>query len=313
MLRTFAVNALLIVATTLVAPAPVWAQGPLFSPEPTASALAGDDDLRDFVLFAGGTVEFRLPLAWKTAEVPQGRQVRLELWPEASRRHMVRGAQSPLVDGAWLTFHYRDQRHDATALRQMLVRQIEQTLGEPQDAAMIESIEHGPFRGVRQAFVQDDAQGFHLLIATEPGILELHFVAPRSAHAERMVEIDALLASMKLVSPVVPQQQVVPQLADAEQVVGLWKSLRGSMRLTGQGQVVVRFDRTGVFPIDERGHKVYDRGVTRLAGQYTAQDDLILITWGDGSRLNYRWTIDKGELLLTDHLGRVSQMNRILE
>ena len=55
------------------------------------------------------------------------------------------------------------------------------------------------------------------------------------------------------------------------------------------------------------------RKIVRLTGRFRARDDLILIFWDDGSKLNYQWRLHNGDFLLTDHTGQASQRQRFLD
>ncbi len=70
----------------------------------------------------------------------------------------------------------------------------------------------------------------------------------------------------------------------------------------------MQFDRRGSFEPGPDGTLRYDRPLVKLRGTAVAQDDLLLVTWSDGSRTNYRWRLYQGDLLLTDHLGRTSRL-----
>ena len=85
------------------------------------------------------------------------------------------------------------------------------------------------------------------------------------------------------------------------------------MKLDGLGHILIKFDRPQVTPIDRIGSDQVPRRVVRLTGRYRARDDLILISWDDGSKLNYRWRLHNGDLLLTDNTGQVSQLRRLAD
>lgn len=74
---------------------------------------------------------------------------------------------------------------------------------------------------------------------------------------------------------------------------------------------MIRFDRRGNYAIDKQGTPVFDSNLKTLAGRYRAENDLLLVTWADGSRTNYRWRRQGPNLFLTDHTGRTSQLRRI--
>ena len=96
-------------------------------------------------------------------------------------------------------------------------------------------------------------------------------------------------------------------------IFGNWKALHSRLQLHDDGRVVIRFDRKGNYALDERGTPTFDSNLTMLTGRYRAQDDLLLVTWSDGNRTNYRWKRQGADLFLTDHTGRTSQLRRIYQ
>ena len=50
-----------------------------------------------------------------------------------------------------------------------------------------------------------------------------------------------------------------------------------------------------------------------LAGRFRAKNDLLHVVWDDGSKLNFRWKLSGSALLLTDHEGQISQLQRLYE
>ena len=117
------------------------------------------------------------------------------------------------------------------------------------------------------------------------------------------------MAGIRTPRPIAELQEV----ASAEPILGSWKSYRARLRLDGSGQIHLNFDRHRVQTIDRLGSQQTPKRIARLAGTYQARDDLLLITWDDGSKLNYRWRIHRGELLLTDHTGQMSRLKRLLD
>ena len=122
-----------------------------------------------------------------------------------------------------------------------------------------------------------------------------------------------------------PQTQTIdrtklpPELSDATPILGLWKSSRSLVHLGQDGAIRIVADEpfereanAGDSPnLHEKSKEGMARHETPLVGHFTARDDLMFTTWGDGSKLNYRWRMHMGDLLLTDSQGRTSKLFRI--
>ena len=79
---------------------------------------------------------------------------------------------------------------------------------------------------------------------------------------------------------------------------------------TAGGQVQLTYDQP-------RPHQLTGTNLVRparvLRGTYSANGDILQIAWTDSSLLNLRWRTEDGALLLTDHVGRISQLARLYE
>ena len=267
---------------------------------------------RDVVQFAAGAIEFEVPHRWVVTEVNAGREVRLFITPGELPADWPGG-----FVGAWITYHVRNATETPPPeLDRWLQRRVVRSCGgrgrvRPEEAITV----HG-LPAVRQAFLLGQGaaaqHGFHLAVRPEWGVVDLHIRLPRSRLEAAHAELEHMVAGLKLQAPEIAPTSFQPVARDAAEAVGAWKALRGRLLLAGDGRVEVRYDGPRMRRLDfESGELITPR--QRLTGRFGADGDLLQITWDDGSRLNYRWRLDRGELLLTDHQGRVSQLRRLLE
>ena len=75
----------------------------------------------------------------------------------------------------------------------------------------------------------------------------------------------------------------------------------------------LQFDRPRLRFIDHQQVEDPVRRESELTGTFLAQEGLLLVTWDDGSKLNYRWRLLGHDLLLTDHQGRISHLRRLIQ
>jgi len=272
---------------------------------------AGAED-RDVVHFAGGVARLTVCEQWVTSEVPQGRSVLLVLSPAP----LPAGSTRP-AEGVWLTFHAQPAAAELShaKLTQRLAARIRLTAG---DGARLHEVRHihlGDWQGLRQSFTLPAAgrQGFHLLVPSEHGLLEWQAVFSSDRPAAKLKEIETILSSLTLHRPAEQPAPAGSTSASAALAFGAWKALRSRLRLDAAGGITIQFDRPGNYVIGGQGQVRFDDRTVRLIGRYQARDDLLLVTWNDGSRTNYRWRVSGGELFLTDHTGRVCQLRRIFE
>ena len=277
---------------------------------------------RDVVTIAGGAVAFRLPAGWFATEVPHRREVRVLLTSDKPRRR-----KSRLVDGIWLTYHVVPRQQTAeviTELNAMAVKRLG-TISKTAPSVLhnfTANIDNWPSviteLGDANAKL-DDAQrhltsnGQHVLIRTNWGFVEFYAIAPSELISQRQASWKFVLDSLRL-SPLPPLPVAkTPDVVSASPILGSWKSYRARLHLNGQGEIAINFDRPRIASIEINGSNESSRKIVRLSGRFRARDDLILITWDDGSKLNYRWRLHNGELLLTDHTGQVSQLRRLVD
>ena len=95
----------------------------------------------------------------------------------------------------------------------------------------------------------------------------------------------------------------------AQPIMGAWKALQSRLRLRRDGTVTIITDRPFTFASDGDDRVQGNE----IKGNYVAHNDLIMITWDDRSKLNFRWRMHGDKLLLTDHEGKTTQLRRILE
>ncbi len=267
---------------------------------------AGASDL-DVVQFAGGAIEFRVPAGWQTHEVPVGRELRIWL-----TEHDIPEGQRP-QDGVWMTFHWRGREVDLVELETWLEFRIDHLDPKRTHAGELEHRRIGQFPALVREVDHAGRRTWILLAAMNTGIFELTATADLKNFQRQRTAAEAVLAGIKLSSPQIRPANVRPTVQAAAPVVGLWKGLQASVWLGGDGRVVMEFDRRNNFRLDESGNVDYGRKITRLTGRYEAREDVLFVSWDDGSRVNFRWQVHDGQLLLTDHNGRVSQLDRLVE
>lgn len=266
------------------------------------------------LVFAAGAVELKLPEGWFVYEAPTGREVRVVLSPEP----LDRPGEMP-SDGMWFAFHPRPPRGGAAVdLEQVLAERLRLATDNRAQAAPPETLTLDRRRALRRRFDMAPGpaaaplqRGFHLLIDTEWGLCEVHGVAPSAQYERRSSQFQRVIDSVRLARPRPKQQVVADHLHDAAPIIGAWKALASRLRLHGDGRIEIVLDNPQ--RADNRSDTRRPPRPRRLVGRFTAEQDLLRVTWSDGSLLNFRWRLQGNDLLLTDHEGRVSQLSRLLE
>ncbi|MEM8866119.1 MAG: hypothetical protein AAGF31_11300 [Planctomycetota bacterium] len=272
---------------------------------------------------AGGAVELAYDSDLVASELPRGRQILLVL-----SRHSPPQSVAELSDGVWIGLS-GVQRPNSPALAKLLVTGLSRDLPKAElEGRAVETALAG-FPGMRQQFAVPgrkplfappgdsaepaigDLQGWRQLVETDWCTVEIHFVAPEAEYDLREQQVELMLAGMQLSRPRQPVVEVEPDLLDAEPIVGRWKSARGLLELFGDGKITLAFDREKNYELSKRGIVDYESPVHTLAGEYSAEGDLLRIRWADGSLLNMRWRLAGGELLITDHHGRTKRLQRL--
>ncbi|MDH3719012.1 MAG: hypothetical protein OES79_12915 [Planctomycetota bacterium] len=262
---------------------------------------------QDEVSLAGGAIRFAVPQGWHVSEVPTGREMRVWVTPEP----LVEGRSGS--DGIWITFHWRGRAPDDGELRAWLSGRIKGLLAQRSQDQRLRTAEIAGYAGLALSSANQRAKVEHFVVGLETGIFELAVSAPPSKFASRRQVAAQLLERLQLQVPRLPLPDADRRIATAANAIGLWKSLRGQLRLGDDQRVELRFDGRHGYPLDETGVLRYGQPARSIQGSYQAEDDMLLVAWDDGSRTNYRWAVEDGQLLLTDHHGRVSQLNRLLE
>ena len=276
----------------------------------------------DVVLFAAGTVEIRPPSGWRVFEAPYQREMRVVLLPGSQPQKKYdafqRGDRMP-DDGIWLTFHPRPPEMSASQrdLTALMKWRLPLAAGADAQMKVSETIQVAGHSSLLQRFTHSVArsestqvrQGFHLLIPTDWGICEMHAVTTATDAKSRQADFDQVVAGLRFHEPAHRAEASIARVRDAAAIVGAWKAFNSRLRLHGDGRIVIAGDRRRQLD-RENAQTAQD---DRLVGLFEARDDLLLVTWRDGSRLNFRWRRRGNDLLLTDHSGKMSRLQRLLE
>jgi len=286
--------------------------------------LPPPEDDADRVRFAGGAIEFAVPRGWTVAESDHFRHVRLTVAPpnesspnESSQEESSLEASSAggFAEGIWISYHVQPPSEPAEReLRRFMALRLPRVLpgnATARPAKLIRIADHlalkQPFQSAGSSHPREgEAQGFHTLISTAWGIVEVH--ARFQSEAARQ-QIEMMTAQMQIGASLVELPPASGTTA-ADAIVGVWKGERARLVLTPGGGVELIYDKARPRRLDRND---LARPPKQLRGRYRGDADTLHITWSDGSRLNLRWARRPGELLLTDHLGRVSQLKRLLE
>jgi hypothetical protein len=260
---------------------------------------------QDLLIFAGGAVEATVPAGWNVTEIPAGRELRLWLTPAPNPAGQVPS------EGIWMVYHWLGRPPRQNEVLKLLDLRVPS--GSRPSAVETEQLPLSSATGLLREFQRQDRRGFHLVVDASHGILEVAVEASPQNYPDLRQKALGVLAGMKLAEPDLRTAAVRPPIVDARPVIGLWKGLRARMQLSGDGRVVIQFDSAKNYPLDKSGNLIYSQRINRLTGSYRAEDDMLFVQWDDGSRLNYRWRLDDGRLLLTDHNGRVSQLHRLVQ
>ena len=169
--------------------------------------------------------------------------------------------------------------------------------------------------GQRAHLASSARHGFHALLSTDWSLVELHAVSNLEPSGDDHAQFERILAGLELHAPVVAANvNVIPPIQDARQIIGSWKAYRSRLRLHADGRIMIEPDRVKrssrpISVVDD----VSNLKDEPIEGQFEAKDDVLFVRWDDGSRVNYRWRLASGRLLLTDNDGQISQLQRILE
>ncbi len=261
---------------------------------------------RDEISLAGGAIRFTSPRGWFVSELPAGRH--LQVWVTAQPL-----ARRGPHDGVAVSFHWLGRPASHEELRSWALRSDEAGRAGQRPGQNVELREIAGRPGVVTSFANDDRRAEHFVVGLETGIFELISTASPAQFVAQQKITALILDGLRLQSPQLANRPADLNAIAAADAIGLWKSLRGQLHLGRDGGILLRFDRRVGFPLDAEGVLRFDAARTEIDGRFQAQGDLLMVTWSDGSRTIFRWRMNDGQLLLTDHHGRVSQLNRLLE
>lgn len=283
----------------------------------TAPSMHEPADLRDLVFFAGGAIELRVPLNWQVREWPRAREMRLLVSPGE-----FSGGLQPPHDGIWLSVLAQPtaQPLSPEQLADYVARRCRNGAEDRTTLQQTDWIQLAGQRAWRQTFAVDvpEAGGTgeslrvvaaHWAIPMPWGIVELQARAPEPLGSQRFADWDLLLESLVLRAPEMNRSPAVANVAEAEPILGSWRSFRGTMRLHPDGRIVIASDPDRFARLDDESRP----RPKAISGHFESRQDLLLVQWDDGSKLNFRWRLADGRLLLTDHEGKTSQLRRIWE
>lgn len=287
------------------------------APDPPASGAATTGGQpNSLVNYAGGAVKFQLPAEWNVGEMSVGREVRLALTPGE-----VPAQLNQFHDGIVISYfpHDKNAGPPARALSRLLaVRLAQNAWTVRSELAKADTIHAFPavsqdFRIIVADQVQTGLRGTQMLVQLPRGVFELQLLTDDARFTQRSEELAALLASAELGIPRETAVEPPEELAQAEAILGAWKSPEGRMVFSTDGQVVNQFDGARNYALDSQGRYNYEHQLRQLKGAFQADGNLLRITWEDGSLLNFRWHVDGPRLFLTDHHGRVSRLDRLYQ
>lgn len=246
-----------------------------------------------------------LPSSWHVSESDHLRHVRLYLTLEEL------GSEEQFTEGMWISYHVLSTPPQSESELRNLVRH-RTTDALPSGATLGEerAINLNGRLAVQQPYrlsSSADIGGDHLLVAADWGVVEIQ---TRFQGNENLQRIASVLEGIEIGSPRDAHFAVLRDAGDRNKVIGTWKAERARLILEAGGAIELHHDRERLQQIEQA--KLI-RPARRLRGSYTTDSDVLRVNWEDGSELNLRFDVSEGELLLTDHHGRVSQLHRLFE
>lgn len=281
----------------------------LAGPDQGGIDLGAVPEGRAVAVHAAGAVQFEFPEDWMTREVPYRRELRLFVGPQ------LPPAPATPKDGLWIVCRYRQALpDDHAALREFALRRIRSLDGGDLDlleAPRFAIVSDHPGLEVRfrSGSEDDQRQGLFVLVATPWGHVELCAWTSQEKWLMHESGFAMVRQSLQIRTPQEPQALPAPSVADAESILGSWKSYRGRLRLAADGRVSIVADRD----FQSTSADGTQQSSQEIMGYFRAERDLLFIEWTDGSKLNYRWRQAGSRLLLTDHNGRMTQLYPLLE
>jgi hypothetical protein len=289
---------------------------PLDNTQPSNAATIDDETL---IIHGSGAVKMGVPGDWHVAEVHFGREIRLVLTvtPQLDKKSMP-------LDGIWITYHVRSVSAPRTLaeLASLVPGRLQLATGRNVQFAQPKPIEIDGNKGFVVDFSMQqfdkaaagDFTGRHLMVQTKWGVCEIHMKAPTKVFAERDQLFAEAVLAIKFGTPSPPDSAIIPNTVAAKTIIGTWKALRSQMKLHGDGRIVIITDRPELLTANNQRRQQQDaEKPLKLTGKYEAHNDLLIVRWDDGSKLNFRWTLRNEDLLLTDHEGQISLLRKVLD
>ena len=248
-----------------------------------------------------------VPDGWVVSELDGFREVRLYVTHQA-----MPSVDASFNNGVWLTYRVVSPADDAEAqLRNAMAERLrfllppEAELGPEQSLRIADRV--ALKRGFKLGSSDDVHSGYHYLISCQWGIVECQC---RYVDRDAADQADEMISRMIIGHPRIPPSTAISTTVPAKPILGSWKSENARLVLEGDGKIQLLYDRARLRQLE---FAQVTESPRVLRGDYQADADVLFLTWQDGSRLNLRWAENDGVLLLTDHQGRVSQLNRLLE
>ena len=251
---------------------------------------------------AAGMITGRVPAEWYVGEQVVGREVRLVLAPHPPDRR----GRLP-VTHIWLTVHAGITDVDLSEVlrrRRASTKRTEAPMDEPASSSV--PIRWNGFPGeklVYRSLSPEDLQHVWAVVETPWGLCEWHVQSPDPQW------VQGWAATIERDWRVRPPRRLASELAPAQEAaraaIGSWKGSDYRLRLLSTGRFELVWDRRR---LTEAG--TYEEV---LAGSFEAEEDVLRVTFEDGSRRNYRWRRAGAWLLLTDHDGRTAQLRLLYE
>lgn len=283
-------------------------------PPVTPGSLQDRDS--DVVLFAAEAVEITPPPGWHVRDVAMGREMRLLISPT---QQVI--ASSLPADALWITYHAIPHAAPPSAneVATFLSMRTSTLTSNGASLSSIQSLSVQSWPAARQEFAlpgsinnPHGSRGFHEVVGTQWGFCEIHAESSASVHSQRAAAFEQMMQTLVLAEPHDHHVPTSPETQAAAGALGSWKAYRSRMKLFGDGRVLIIQDAALHQPLDQpRGDR--DPAHHRIAGHFQAREDLLLVTWADGSRQNYRWRRQGNSLLLTDHQGQTNHLKKIYE
>jgi hypothetical protein len=303
----------------LLAAAPTHEPATNPSGPPAVPVLPGERRLQvaephQIVRFAGRTIEFAVPPEWTVKQVPLPGEIRVLAGPGDLPDDPLQ-----LERGLWIAYHRIEAEASAASLEAELRNRLPRAAGRVFRAAGgPQPLRVGAFAGLMQMVqvAPGDLDGLprrasYILVRTTWGLLEAWAATTVGSTDEVQPGLQMALTSLRLNPPTALAPVSANGIADAQSALGSWKGRQIAMHFLPEGRVRLDFDAVQILA-PSRDDQSSTVGVGRhIEGSFAAQDDVIFITWDDGSQLNYRWTMHEGELLLMDHTGNSSRLKRL--